>query len=404
MNVLKIFKLFSLILIVTFAGIPSADATNSTAAPGDEQTVSLPEKTKENSTDTKPAPTPISMPSFESGAPRWYPPKMAPAKWEWVELTTGEWLKGTIKVIRHDNMEFDSDNFDTIEIDMKDVLQTYSSTVNTFVFTNQRLVIGVGRITKDQVIIDTAAGKMYYPRQQLISVVVGDRTEFKLWTGTLTAGVSSTSGNTNQTTVNLQANLKRRGAFLRIETNYYGNIGTTNDVTNVQNQQVNLQADLFIYDRFYLIPASFEFYSDIFSNIDTRYKPGVGVGYQFFERSELEWQVNANLLYQRVRYVSTTGNEPPVFESAAFSIGSDLKYDITSDITLHANYTITLAVPATSYLDQQGILKLDVDITKHVSVNSTANWTRIGNPIASSDGVVPDKNDLILTFGVSLDF
>ena len=118
---------------------------------------------------------------------------MAPAKWEWVELTTGEWLKGTIKVIRHDNMEFDSDNFDTIEIDMKDVLQTYSSTVNTFVFTNQRLVIGVGRITKDQVIIDTAAGKMYYPRQQLISVVVGDRTEFKLWTGTLTACLLYTS-------------------------------------------------------------------------------------------------------------------------------------------------------------------------------------------------------------------
>ena len=83
---------------------------------------------------------------------------------------------------------------------------------------------------------------------------------------------------------------------------------------------------------------------------------------------------------------------------------NDLTSDITSDITLTASYGLTVAIPSTSNLDQQVIAKLDIDITKHLSLNATVNWQRIGDPVPLEDGTVPKRNDLIMTLGASIDF
>ena len=392
----SVFRLLFLSSTIFFVALYSATAEES----GDEKTVSLPDTTEEEKSGTDPN----LMPSFKSGAPRWYPPKDRPAKWEWVELTSGEWLKGNIKGIRNDSMDFDSSQFDDLTLKMKDVVQTYSSAVNTFVFTKRRVVIGIGHITQKEIIVETAAGEMRYPRDQLLSLVVGDHNELRLWSGSLTAGASATSGNTNQTTANIQANLVRKGAFLRLQSNYMGNFGTTDNVTNVDNQQLTFQSDLFIYDRFYLIPFKFEYYSDEFSNISLRIRPGAGCGYQIFDQSNITWNVNGTALYELQESVSALATESSKFESFALSFTSSLSYDITSDITISGNYVITLAAPTTSHVDQQAIVKFDVDITKYISLNSTVNWTRIGDPVPLEDGSVPKKDDLIVTFGASLNF
>ncbi|MEE3326374.1 MAG: DUF481 domain-containing protein [Myxococcota bacterium] len=364
------------------------------------KTVSLPDTKAENAAGTNPD----AMPDFKNGAPRWYPPDDRPAKWEWVELTSGEWLKGDIKGIRSDKLDFDSSQFDDITLKMKDVVQTYSSVVNTFVFTRRRVVIGIGRITQNEVIIETAAGEMRYPRQQLISLVVGDHNEWKLWSGSMTTGVSATSGNTEQTTANLQADLNRKGAFLGLTFNYIGNLGSSNNVTNVNNQQINFLSQLFIYDRFYLIPTSFEYYSDEFQNINLRIRPGAGVGYEIFDDSDFTWTVNGTAIYEYQDSISSLQSQGSTFESFAIQMTSNLKYDITSDITLNAKYNVVLAIPSSSHVDQQAIVKLDIDITKYVSLNSTLNWARVGDPVPLEDGTIPKKNDMIITLGASLNF
>ena len=365
-----------------------------------EKTVSLPdtEAEKASGLDVN------NMPIFKNGAPRWYPPDDRPAKSEWVELTSGEWLKGDIQGIRSDKMDFDSSQFDDLTLDMEDVVQTYSSAVNTFVFTERRVVIGIGHITPKEVIIQTAAGELRYPREQLLSLVVGDHNEWKLWSGSITAGLSTTSGNTEQTTTNLQASLHRKGAFLGLRFNYIGNLGSSDNVTNVNNQQLNFQSELFIYDRFYLIPASFEYYSDQFQNIDLRIRPGAGIGYQLFDEKKFSWTFNGTALYELQESISSTQNESTEFESFALGLKTNLEYDITSDITLTASYGLTLAIPSTSNVDQQVIAKLDVDITKYLSLTATVNWQRIGDPVPLADGTVPQSNDTIITMGASVNF
>ena len=366
----------------------------------DEKTVSLPDTQAEKAAGIDAN----NMPVFKNGAPRWYPPNDRPAKWEWVELTSGEWLKGDIQGIRSDKMDFDSSQFDDLTLDMEDVVQTYSSAVNTFVFTERRVVIGIGHITPKEVIIQTAAGELRYPRQELLSLVVGDHNEWKLWSGSITAGLSTTSGNTEQTTANLQADLHRKGAFLGLRFNYIGNLGSSNNVTNVNNQQLNFQSELFIYDRFYLIPASFEYYSDQFQNIDLRIRPGAGIGYQLFDEKKFSWTINGTALYELQESISSTQNESTEFESFALGLKTNLEYDITSDITLTASYGLTLAIPSTSNVDQQVIAKLDVDITKYLSLTATVNWQRIGDPVPLADGTVPQSNDTIITMGASVNF
>ena len=366
----------------------------------DEKTVSLPDTQAEKAAGIDAN----NMPVFKNGAPRWYPPNDRPAKWEWVELTSGEWLKGDIQGIRSDKMDFDSSQFDDLTLDMEDVVQTYSSAVNTFVFTERRVVIGIGHITAKEVIIQTAAGELRYPRQELLSLVVGDHNEWKLWSGSITAGLSTTSGNTEQTTANLQADLHRKGAFLGLRFNYIGNLGSSNNVTNVNNQQLNFQSELFIYDRFYLIPASFEYYSDEFQNIDLRVRPGAGIGYQLFDEKKFSWTVNGTALYELQESISSTQNQSTEFESFALGLKTNLEYDITSDITLTASYGLTLAIPSTSNVDQQVIAKLDVDITKYLSLTATVNWQRIGDPVPLADGTVPQSNDTIITMGASVNF
>ncbi len=396
---MKMYSLGRWLLLVQVSFLIALDPASG-QGDADEKTVSLPDTQAEKASGVDAN----NMPVFKNGAPRWYPPNDRPAKWEWVELTSGEWLKGDIQGIRSDKMDFDSSQFDDLTLDMEDVVQTYSSAVNTFVFTERRVVIGIGHITAKEVIIQTAAGELRYPRQELLSLVVGDHNEWKLWSGSITAGLSTTSGNTEQTTANLQADLHRKGAFLGLRFNYIGNLGSSNNVTNVNNQQLNFQSELFIYDRFYLIPASFEYYSDQFQNIDLRIRPGAGIGYQLFDEKKFSWTVNGTALYELQESISSTQNQSTEFESFALGLKTNLEYDITSDITLTASYGLTLAIPSTSNVDQQVIAKLDVDITKYLSLTATVNWQRIGDPVPLADGTVPQSNDTIITMGASVNF
>jgi putative salt-induced outer membrane protein YdiY len=390
------FSLISFLVLVLAMAMGPAYADNG-------MTVSLPEPAKSDKGDSKDDSALTTRPKFLTGAARWYPADLKPGKWEWVLLNTGEWLKGTIDAIRDDEMEFDSDKFDKVTLKMKDVVETHSSRVDTFVFTNQRVFVGVGRITKDKVIIQSESGLVTLPRTQFISLAVGDRNELNLWSGNVNAGVSASSGNTDQVTANIQASLKRRGAFLRLDTNYYGNLGKSDGVTNIDNQQLLFEADLFIRDRLFLIPAVFEYYTDTFANIKLRVRPGAGIGYQLARRSTLEWQITGVAQYQRVEYESTF-DQSPLSESFAATLASHARWDITDDITFTGNYSVTIPTTQSSKPDQQGIFKLEVDITQYVTLNTTLNWTRIGDPTEQADGSTPEPNDISLSVGLGLDF
>jgi hypothetical protein len=61
----------------------------------------------------------------------WQPPVPMPDKFDWMQLTSGEWLKGEFKVLYEKTVEFDSDKLGLLEIDLQDVAAIRSArTVN----------------------------------------------------------------------------------------------------------------------------------------------------------------------------------------------------------------------------------------------------------------------------------
>ena len=54
--------------------------------------------------------------------------------WDWMRLNSGEWLKGHLKRMREDEIEFDSDKLDVVKFDWADVVEFHSPNINTYVF------------------------------------------------------------------------------------------------------------------------------------------------------------------------------------------------------------------------------------------------------------------------------
>lgn len=58
-----------------------------------------------------------------SGSPNWVPPSAPRDKFDWILLTSGEWLKGKLERLYKRKLEFDSDKLGLLEFDWKDVKQ-----------------------------------------------------------------------------------------------------------------------------------------------------------------------------------------------------------------------------------------------------------------------------------------
>ena len=172
--------------------------------------------------------------------------------YDWLRLTSGEWLKGELKRMREDDIEFDSDKLDLLEFDWEKVDQLHSPRVNTYVFDGKVDVVGRGVVTKDQVLVETAEGVQSYPRSTLLSIVQGEPRERNWWSTRLSAGFSGSAGNTSQGQFNGHWDLRRADQRTRSDLSYDGTFGFANDVHTVNRHVGTLDVKLYISRRFFL--------------------------------------------------------------------------------------------------------------------------------------------------------
>ena len=57
----------------------------------------------------------VTATSLPARSAEWEPPPPMPDKFDWVQLKSGEWLKGEIKVMYEDSLEFDSEELELLE-------------------------------------------------------------------------------------------------------------------------------------------------------------------------------------------------------------------------------------------------------------------------------------------------
>ena len=342
------------------------------------------------------------QPEGSFAPPTWEPADSAPQKWEWVKLTSGEWLKGELTVMRRDVLEFDSDQLDDLEIDWEDVALFRSPRINTFAFTDRRMATGVGMIDEEKVVVITALGEETFPRSELLSIVSGGMSEVDHWSGKASFGLTARAGNTQQMDAIIQGELRRRTPFTRLSLDYRGNFGTVNREQTINNNLFDARFDLFLFDRFFVTPATLEYFTDEFQNIEGRISAGPGVGYTLVDHRRLDWEVGADALYRQTNFPPSFGASN-VERDGTLRLSTVWESEITSRIDFDGSYTVTIGIPDPGNTNQSAQLVLSVEATSLIDVDVSFYWDRIGQP-RESNGVVPLQDDFKLSIGASIEF
>ncbi len=348
------------------------------------------------------SPAGISVPAASAPAPdlSWMPPEDG---FDWIQLKSGEWLKGRFKGMQDRELEFESEELDDQSFDWKDIRQVRTHRIVDVLFVDDEKVSGPVIITPTEV---TVAGEtsLIFPRDQLQSLTPGGARERQLWSGKLSVGLTLRSGNTEQADFTTQAYLQRRTPATRLSLNYLANFSELDGAESANNHRINSEFDLWISRRFYLILPYVEYYRDPFQNLSHRLTAGVGVGYDLIDRPKVEWNITAGPAYQQAWYESSQPGEPTRKGAAAIVFGSRFDWDITRKLELIFEYRGQYTSQEIGETTHHAVSTVSFDITKRFDLDFSLTWDRITNPKVGSDGVPPKPDDFRLVVGLGVDF
>lgn len=330
----------------------------------------------------------------------WVPPADS---FDWIQLKSGEWLKGRIKAMQERQLEFYSDELKDQSFDWKDVRQLRSPRTLDVLFVNGMKVSGPVTITPQQVAVGGAAPQSH-PRDQLQSLTPGGSRERNYWSGNASLGLTLRAGNTESVDYNAQARLQRRTPATRFSLDYIGNFSSVDGVESANNQRVNTEFDLWLSRRFYLIVPFAEYYTDPFQNLKTRLTGGVGAGYDLIDRPNLNWNITTGPAYQMAWFESSQPGDPAKKGTGAMVFGSRFDWDITRRVELILEYRGQFTSKEVGETTHHSVSTLSLQLTKRLDLDVSLIWDRISSPKVGSDGGRPTPDDFRLVVGLGVDF
>lgn len=344
------------------------------------------------------SPVPVATPKLPDLS--WAPPEDG---FDWIQLKSGEWLKGHFKGMQERELEFESEELDDLSFDWRDIRQVRTHRIVDVLFVDEEKVSGPVVITPTEVSVEGESPRVF-PRDHLQSLTPGGAKERELWSGKFSAGLTMRSGNTKQTDINTKAYLQRRTPATRLSLNYLANYSELDDAESANNHRINAEFDLWISRRFYLILPYLEYYRDPFQNLSHRLTAGVGVGYDLIDRPNLEWNITAGPAYQQAWYESSQPGEPTRKGAAALIFGSRLDWDVTRKLELILEYRGQYTSEEIGETTHHAVGTLSFDVTKRFDLDVSLTWDRIANPKVGSDGISPKPDDFRIVVGLGVDF
>jgi putative salt-induced outer membrane protein YdiY len=345
----------------------------------------------------------ILAPVVPASAQVFQPPAPAPDKFDWIQFTSGEWLKGEFIALYDGSLEFDSDQLENLVVDWADVRQ-----VRTARLVDVRLIGEppvTGRLVVDGDVVRISGDQeRTVARANVLTIVGGETSWTSRWSGQVTFGANLRQGNTDQTEVNAIARALRRTVKSRVGLEYLGNYNVTNDVTATDNHRVSGGVDWFVTDRLFVKPIGVEYFSDPFQNISQRWTISAALGYQLVDTSRVDWEVSLGPAYQHTTFDSVDVGQSTEEGAAAGVVGTNYTNELTSDIDFLVSYQLLFTKPEAGRFNQHFVTGLSLDAVGFLDFDLTFVWDRLDQPRAAANGVVPKQSDYRLTFGLGFDF
>jgi len=323
--------------------------------------------------------------------------------YDWLRLTSGEWLKGEVHWMREKDIEFDSDKLDLLNFSWSKVNELHSPRINTYVFDGRLDVTGRAVVTKEHVIIETADGVLTYPRDQLLAILEGAKRERNWWSTKLKVGLSANAGNTNQGQLNGYWNLVRADPRTRSAISYEGTFGYSNNEQNVNRHLGEAGVTVYYSRRLFFSPLTAQLLNDRFQNLKLRATPGAGVGVHVFDTKKVEWDIGGALGYQYSRFLSTAAGVENPQNDGFISFHTYADFDFTDDVELTIDWLTNVVYTQIGLTNHIGTANFSVEITDIFDLETTFKFFRTERPPPRADGTVPKRNDYQLIVSLSLE-
>jgi hypothetical protein len=308
----------------------------------------------------------------------WQPESPAPPmpeKYDWIQLTSDEWLKGEFIVMYDDELEFDSDEMNLQKFDLEDVREVRTAQTMQVGLVSGEVLIGrlfidgeVVRVLGEQ---DRRIG-----RTEILSITAGEPKEINFWSGKVTLGLNVRRGNSDIVEANGSAKFRRRTVRDRVVIDYLGNYNLTEDVESANNHRASVLWDRFLNRRLFIKPVFFEWFKDPFQNISHRETIGVGAGYELVDTSKTDWTISGGPAYQQTKFVSVEAGTPD----------TQIVNEISGKYTHHF------------------VMGFETEVTRLLDFDIKMIWDRIQNPRQAEDGTVPNQDDYRLVVGLVFDW
>lgn len=331
--------------------------------------------------------------------PEWLPPVDG---FDWIQLTSNEWLKGEIIALYNDSMEFDSDKLDILTLKWKDIKQIRTKRYHQVMSNREDPVTGSlsmedGKITvrgRETVEID---------RDEIVSIATGAAKESDNWRAKISLGVNFREGNVSQLDYSTKWAIQRRTAKTRLALDYLGSISRIDDIDTTNNHRVSSYFDYFFSKRFFIRPVTFEYFRDTFQNIEHRYTLGSQLGYTLIDTKLSEWDVYGGPGYQVVQFSTVEQGTDQTRKTFTGVLGTKFDTELTDWMDFIVEFNLQVGDEASGGLNTHFVSTFETELTKKLDLDISFIWDRVQNPVPGSDGTVPKQDDFWMTIGLGLD-
>jgi putative salt-induced outer membrane protein YdiY len=334
----------------------------------------------------------------------WLPAPPMPSKHDWLQLTSGEWLKGELITMYGDKVEFDSDKLGMLNINADDIYELRTHSRKSLRFNDGSVIEGKVYIRENRINL-IGSGMRIYNRNKLISIGYARAYgELALWAGEISAGANLRDGNTKQNDFNLAVEAKRRTASNRLQLKYQGNYTEIDNKETENNQRFTSQYDVYFSNRAFFRPASLEVFRDTFQNIERRVTYSIGGGYTLMDHDLASWDISAGIGYQATKFSAVETGDNRNKTTPVLEFGTDYERDLTDDLSFDFIYNGQLVNSDSGQYNHRLETGLSMDILSDIDFKVRFIWDRIAKPTPDESGDTPKSDDTRVIFGLGYDF
>lgn len=326
-------------------------------------------------------------------------------KYDWLQLTSGEWLKGDIHSLYNGVLTFDSDKLGIQEIEWEDIDVLKSSQEMTVLLNSGGALKGILTVARGEILIELDSSNVSrWSSSEIISIAPFKSGLFSRWQAKIGASTNIRHGNSEQNDLMLKFSLKHRGVRTRILLDAMASEGEVDDEKVEKNERVSSSLDWFLSKRWFLRPLQLSYFSDAFQNIETRINYSAAVGYYLYDNDNVDWDVYIGPGYQYTKYDAVLAGTERDKETAITAFGTLLSINATDDIDFDIHYQGIAMSEQLGKLSHHLDIGLSVDIFANLDLDVHYILDYLDKPSPDEEGIIPEKRDSELVIGLSLEF